>query len=299
MAAIALPTIGGLGLATSKSIDTFNDLPTALKNDGKPSQRSVMVASDGSTRIANLYLQNRQVIPLSEIPEVSRKAQIAVEDSRFYEHHGLDTRGVLRALLHDTQSGGASQGGSTLTQQYVKQVLLYSADTPEEQKKATEDTLGRKLREARLAIALEKKLSKNEILARYLNIAYFGAGAYGIETAAQTYFGIHASQLNLPQAALLAGLVQSPYGYDPYKHRDLALKRRHVVLTRMQQQGYITKAQMTEADKTPIEVLPKKAAPSNGCGEALLPDSGFFCDYVRSYLTDVLHLTKSQLYNGG
>lgn len=299
VAAICLPTIGGLGFATGKSIDTFNDLPSVLKNDGKPPQRSVMVAADGSTRIANLYLQNRQVIPFDQIPKVARKAQIAIEDSRFYHHHGVDTRGVLRALLHDTGSGGSSQGGSTLTQQYVKQVLLYNADNAEEQRKATEDTIGRKLREARLALALEKKLSKHQILARYLNIAYYGSGAYGIETAAQTYFGIHASQLSLPQAALLAGLVQSPTGYDPYTHADLALKRRHVVLTRMQQQGYITKAQMREADRSPLGVRAKQAAPANGCGETLLPDTGFFCDYVRSYLRNVLHLTKTQLYNGG
>ncbi|MGI9092504.1 MAG: penicillin-binding protein [Mycobacteriales bacterium] len=297
LAGIALPTIGGLGLAARSGADTFDNLPTALRDDGQPPQRSVIVAAGGQ-QLANLYLQNRAVVPLAQIPEVARSALIAIEDNRFYEHHGIDMRGTLRALLADS-SGGSLQGGSTLTQQYVKQVLLYSATTPEEQRAATADTIGRKLREARIAVALEHKLSKDEILARYMNIAYFGSGAYGIETAAEVYFGIPAIKLDLPQAAVLAGLVQSPTGFDPHLHMDRALARRHEVLQRMQSLGYITVAEEQAADSGPIRLAPKTAQPPNGCTQTLMANTGFFCDYVRSYLTNVLHLTQAQLYQGG
>lgn len=299
LAALALPTVGGLGLVARKSIDSFNNMDASLADDGAPPQRSVIVAADGKTRIANLYLQNRQVVPLSQIPTIAQHALIAIEDSRFYKHHGVDPRGILRAVVSDLRHGGAAQGASTLTQQYVKQVLLYQTDNANQQKAATADTLARKLKEAHIALDLEKHLSKNEILARYMNIAYYGEGAYGIETAAHTYFGIPATKLDLAQAALLGGIVQSPYGYDPYRHMSAALDRRHEVLVHMQQQHYITKAQMQAADQEKITLSKKTDTPANGCTEAVTPSTGFFCDYVRSYLTDVMHLTQTQLYKGG
>ncbi len=298
VAAVALPAIGGLGVAARNSAERFDSLPTALQDDGRPPQKSVIVAADGQ-RIANLYLQNRTVVSLSEIAPIAQNALIAIEDNRFYSHHGVDVRGTFRALFRDALGGGASQGGSTLTQQYVKQVLLYSAKTPAQQAEATSDTVGRKLREAKLAVALENKISKKEILKRYLNIAYFGSGAYGIETAARTYFGVSAKDLNLPQAAMLAGLVQSPYGYDPHNHPDRAIARRHQVLEALNKYHYISTAQMDAADAAPLNLTKKNSEPANGCSEALLPDSGFFCAYVRSYLTNVLHLTQQQLFQGG
>ncbi len=298
LAAVALPTIGGLGLAAKSGAHTFNSLPTQLKDDGNPPERSEIVAADGQ-RIANLYLQNRRVVPLSQIAPVARKALVAIEDSRFYQHKALDYRGIIRALITNGKAGSVQQGGSTLTQQYVKQVLLYQATTPAEQQAAIADNLGRKLKEARLAVALEHKLTKDQILSRYLNIAYFGEGAYGIETAAHTYFGVPARSLGLAQAALLAGLVQSPSGDDPFHDRERAITRRHEVLSRMQQLGEISKAQLAAADRTPIQLAKKAPEPANGCSQPLLANSGFFCDYVRSYLTDVLHLTHAQLYQGG
>lgn len=288
-----------MGLAARNSIKSFDKLNDTLPDDGQPPQRSVIVASDGKTRIANLYLQNRQVVPLSKIPNIAQKALISIEDSRFYKHHGVDPRGMLRAAVSDLKSGGAAQGASTLTQQYVKQVLLYESDDQTQQQAATADTLARKLKEARIALNLEKHLSKNEILDRYMNIAYYGEGAYGIETAAHTYFGVSAMQLNLAQAAMLGGIVQSPYGYDPYRHMDNALARRHEVLVHMQQQHYITKAQMNAADQEKITLAKKSDTPANGCTEAVTPSTGFFCDYVRDYLTSVLHLTQTQLDKGG
>jgi membrane peptidoglycan carboxypeptidase len=299
VSAIVFPIVGGASLITTRSIDTFNSLDTVLSDNQKPAQRSVILASDGKTPIANLYLQNRQVVSYDQLPDVAREALISIEDERFYQHHGVDVKGTLRALITNGASGQISQGGSTLTQQYVKQVLLYNAKTKQEQEEATADTLARKLNEAHMALDLEKKLSKDEILTRYMNIVYLGDGAYGFETAAQSYFGIPAIQLDLPQAALLAGLAQSPNGYDPYQHPSKALARRHEVLVHMRDQGYITDAQLATADSTPLRLARDSSAPSNGCTEVITANTGFFCDYVRGYLSDVLHLTDSQLYNGG
>jgi len=144
-----------------------------------------------------------------------KQAMVAIEDARFYEHHGLDVQGTVRALLTNIASGGVEEGGSTITQQLVKQTLLQTATTPEERDAAVEQTVGRKLREAQLALALEDEYSKDEILTRYLNIVYFGEGAYGVQAAAQRYFGVNAADLTLPQAAMLAGLVQSPAEDSP------------------------------------------------------------------------------------
>ena len=161
-----------------------------------------------------------------------RHAIVAIEDRRFYEHHGVDYKGIIRAALTNQENGNVTQGGSTLTQQYVKNVLLESATTPAEQKAATDRSVQRKLREARYALALERKLTKDQILANYLNIANFGDGAYGVEAASEHYFGIHAKQLNVVQAALLAGIVNAPTAYDPKLHPKTALGRRNLVSTR-------------------------------------------------------------------
>ena len=160
-------------------------------------------------------------MPLSDVAPVMRKAVVAIEDSRFYDHGGIDLRGTVRALVNN-QSGKDVQGGSTLTQQYVKQVLLETASNIQDPKKraaaqkaATAQTYTRKLRELRYAVALEEKYSKEQILERYLNIAYFGAGAYGVEAAAKRYFNTHARDLTLPQAALLAGHRAAADGVRP------------------------------------------------------------------------------------
>src|SRR5206468_7198556 len=185
-----------------------------------------VLAADGSL-ITNFYTNNRTPATADQIADVMKQALVDIEDSRFYEHNGLDVQGTLRALVTNVAAGSVREGGSTLTQQLVKQTLLQTAATPEERQAAIEQTPGRKLREARLALALEQKYSKDEILTRYLNIVYFGEGAYGIEAAALRYFGVHAKDLTLPQAAMLAGLVQSPTNDDPIAHPDHATKRRN------------------------------------------------------------------------
>ncbi len=281
LAVIALPVVGGLGLGAKSGADFFNDLPTQLLVP-PPAQRSVIVDRNGKT-IATLHgAEDRVVIPLSDIPVVMRHAIVAIEDRRFYEHHGIDYRGIVRAALTNQENGSVTQGGSTLTQQYVKNVLIEQATTPEELKAARERSLQRKIREARYALALERKLSKDQILANYLNIANFGDGAYGVEAAAQHYFNIHAKQLNVVQAALLAGIVNSPTAYDPKLHPKHALSRRNLVLEQMAKAKYITQPQLKFAKLFPLGLSTAFKRTTDGCEPA--GSAAFFCEYIRNAL---------------
>src|SRR5688572_27576183 len=212
VAGLVLPVLGSLGLAARESAEGFESLPAELETPPLP-ERSRILAADGS-QIATFYYENRVSVPLAEVSPLMRQATVAIEDARFYEHGGIDLRGTMRAFINN-QAGEDVQGGSTLTQQYVKQVLLESAqdikdknERIEAQKSATEQSYSRKLRELRYAISLEEKFTKDEILERYLNIAYFGAGAYGVEAAARHYFSVRAKNLTMAQAATLAGIVQ-------------------------------------------------------------------------------------------
>lgn len=300
VAAVMLPFTGGLGLAARNSVQAFDNQPCDVEV-GTPQQRSTMYAADG-TAIATFYSQNREIIKAADIPPVMRKAIIAIEDRRFLEHHGVDTEALLRAVVKNSQSGEVVQGGSTLTMQYVKNVRLYSATTDAEQREATEQSPGRKLIEARCALELENKLSKDEILSRYLNITYFGAGAYGVQTAAKTYFGKNAKQLSLPEAALLAGLVQSPFRYDPFKAPKAAKARRDTVLADMQSLGYITAKQAQQAKASKIKVTPKAKSSGKDCANTTqkIINAGFFCDYAKAALrAEGIGLTQQRLETGG
>ena len=175
------------------------------------------------------------------------KAIVAIEDYRFYEHGALDLKGTVRALITNQASSGVVQGGSSITQQMVKLTLVDQADTAKERRAATDDTYARKLQELRYAIAVEQNYDKDWILERYLNIAYFGDGAYGIQAAAKHYFNTNAKDLNLKQSATLAGLVKNPTGYDPTNAPDRALARRNVVLDRMAQLNVIPAGQGRQA----------------------------------------------------
>jgi membrane peptidoglycan carboxypeptidase len=180
LAGAVLPFVGGAGVATRSAIESYESLPSTLVTPPLP-QRTRILAKDGSL-LAVIYEQNRVEVPLAKIAPVMQQAIVAVEDGRFYDHRGVDPRGLMRAFVGNTTSdNGIVQGGSTLTQQYVKNVFVNSASTPEEARAATERSFTRKLKEMRYALALEQQLSKDEILERYLNIAYFGAGAYGVE----------------------------------------------------------------------------------------------------------------------
>src|SRR3712207_1548425 len=225
------------------------------------------------------------------------QALVDIEDERFYEHNGLDVQGTLRALARNLSSGDVEEGGSTITQQLVKQTLLQTAATPEERQAATEQTLGRKLREARLALALEETYPKEEILTRYLNTVYFGEGAYGVQAAAQAYFSVDAADLTLPQAAMLAGLVQTPTSDSPLVDPEKARERRNVVLERMHAQGHISDTQLAEVSAQPVEADPAPPPPNGCAGEGVL--GGFFCDLLQDHLTGTLGMTQEQLEDGG
>jgi membrane peptidoglycan carboxypeptidase len=281
-AGVAMPALGAAGAVTNAAVASFESLPDELA-EPTLSQRTVIVDAEGG--LLGVYWGdegNRITVPLSEISPYIQQAVIAVEDARFYEHNGVDVRGTVRAFATNSGAGEIQQGGSTITQQYVKLVLLTSASTPEEQVAATERTPQRKLREASYAISLEKTKTKDEILGGYLNIAYYGAGAHGIEVAAERYFGVRARDVNLPQAALLAGVVQQPGAFDPLVNPEAAQQRRNVVLGRMLDQGMITQQEFAQASETPIKDTLKPQETANGCPTSPAP---YFCDYVlQSFL---------------
>jgi membrane peptidoglycan carboxypeptidase len=282
LAAVAVPVAATAGQAVSLGSAVFNTLPSALPTGSVPST-SVMLARDGSP-IAYFYDENRVPVALSQMSPVMQDAVVAVEDSRFYQHGALDPRGIVRAAVSD-ETGGDTQGASTLTQQYVKNLLLEEATASgnrEAAQAAVARTAGRKLRELRLAVTVENQLTKPQILERYLNIVYLGNRSYGVQAAAERYFGVPASKLTLPQAALLAGLVQNPSGFDPVRHPVAARQRRDVVLADMQAQGMITAARYRAALATPV-TLHGTGTPQ-GC--AANPTTGFFCQYVAQSLID-------------
>jgi membrane peptidoglycan carboxypeptidase len=282
VAALAVPVVAGAGLLAKDRADDYLVLPTHFAAPAL-AQRSRVLAADGS-HLAWLFFENRvEVETLAEVPVHTRQAVLAVEDARFYEHAGVDLKGTLRAAVENARSGAVQQGGSTLTQQYVKNALLLSADTPEEQQRARETTVERKLREARYAFALERRTSKDEILLGYLNIAYYGNGAHGIGTAAGFYFGKPVQDLTVAEGALLAGLVQSPGRHDPVRNPDSALDRRNTVLERMAAVGFLTEQQRAEAAASPLGLRLSPARAGCEAPEVVAP---FFCDYVRRALED-------------
>lgn len=283
MAGIALPAAGALGLAAKGSVESFDELPANLKTPPL-SQRTTILDAEGGT-IATVYSRDRTVVDLKDISPYMQKAIVAIEDSRFYQHGAVDLKGVLRALNKNAQSGGVAQGASTLTQQLVKNVAIEEAgDDPTKVAQATQQTIGRKIRELKYAIQLEEELGKKKILENYLNITFFGQQAYGVEAASQRYFSKHAKDLNLEQSALLAGIVQSPSRYDPVNDEAEATKRRNTVLQRMAEVGDVSQAEADKAKEQPLGL--KVSKPKNGCITAV-KGAGFFCDYVREvFLTD-------------
>ena len=187
--------------------------------------------------------ENRQPVAAADIAPVMKRATVAIEDRRFYQHGGVDPQGIARALVSDVAAGRIVQGGSTLTQQLISQIYIVK-----------QRTFDRKIREALLAVQLEDRFTKDEILTAYLNTVFYGNNAYGVEAAAETYFAKPASQLTLPEAALLAGLPQLPSYYDPYANPKAALKRRSEVLKAMADTGAITQAQRRRADATKLNL---------------------------------------------
>jgi penicillin-binding protein 1A len=252
-------------------------------------QPSAIYAADG-TLLTLLQEENRTTVPLERIPRTLQDAVIAIEDERFWEHNGVDPRAVVRAASSNAEAGEIAQGGSTITQQYVKNALL----TPEQ-------TLGRKVEEATTALALERNYSKQLILELYLNTIYLGNGAYGVEAAARHYFGVPVEQLTLDQAAMIAGVIQAPSRHDPRTSPDAAIRRRDVVLRKMGEQALITATQEEKARGAALVLAPPAPLPE----QAPYP-APHFVDEVKSWLlrgTDVLGDTvaerRERLVRGG
>ena len=246
-------------------------------------QKSVMYAADGS-QIAEFYADNREVVPIKDISEPMQRAVVAREDRRFFQHHGVDVQGVMRAFMQTFVKKGDTQGGSTLTQQYVKNVLAMQAredNDPIAEYHASEQTIARKVREMLIAVQMEKKYTKMEILQGYLNIAQFGNhNLYGVETAAKRYFNTTAKDLNVVQAATIASITKNPARYDPSEeaNRKRCEQQRNIVLDLMLNEGYITKAEHDEARATPLADTLDIQSIDNGCQVA--GDAAFFCDYA-------------------
>ncbi|GHK04367.1 carboxypeptidase [Streptomyces sp. Y2F8-2] len=300
MAGIALPAAGALGLVAKGSVQGFDDIPASLKSP-QLSQRTTILDSQGG-QIATVYSRDRTVVDLKDVSPYMQKAIVAIEDSRFYQHGAIDLKGVLRALNKNAQSGGVAQGASTLTQQLVKNYFIEEAgDDPTKVAQATQQTLGRKIRELKSAIQIEEKLGKKKILENYLNITFFGQQAYGVEAASERYFSKHAKDLNLQESALLAGLVQSPTRYDPVNDAAEAKQRRNVVLQRMADLHDISQADADKAKATGLGL--HVSQPKNGCITAV-KGAGFFCDYVReAFLNDPIfgktQAERAKIWNQG
>ncbi len=211
-------------------------------------ERSVVtgtiLAADGSVLRELHAVEDRRLVPIGRVPAVLRDAVVATEDARFYSHGGVDARAVARALVQNVREGRVAEGGSTITQQLAKVVT------------GSEQTLDRKLAESSVAIQLEQRYSKDEILERYLNTVYFGNGAYGVQTAARTYFGVDVELITLPQAALLAGLIAAPSAYDPYRSPEPARARRDLVLRRMVAQRLVTEEAAESARTAQLALAP-------------------------------------------
>ncbi len=244
----------------------------------EPSETSVIYASDG-TVIGTLFKENRYWVPLDEIPASMKNAIVASEDSRFYTHPGIDLKSIGRALVADLKGKSASQGASTITMQLARDIFLHP-----------EKNIHRKIQEIIISLQIERRFTKKEILERYLNQIYFGSGAYGIEAAAQTYFGKHAKDLTLAQSAMIAGLPPAPSVYSPFIDEESALIRQKLVLERMLACEFITKAEMDEALSEKLKYAPKKS-------ELQMMKYPYFTSYVLKQLSQ--KYSDDLLYRGG
>ncbi|MGH3458241.1 transglycosylase domain-containing protein [Aeromicrobium sp.] len=276
LAAVFVPAAAFTAVTVNNVSDAVVDLPLGLE-DAPAAQTTRLLASDGSL-LAYFYEENRQDIPLKKISGNMQDALLSIEDTRFYTHGALDLEGTLRALVNNA-SDGQTQGGSSITQQLVKLTLIQQATTKEQVQAATKESIARKIRELKLAIEYEQDHTKEEILERYFNIAYFGDGAYGIQSAANHFFSKSPDELNVLQSATLAGLVKNPVEFDPRVYPERALQRRNLVLGAMVANGKLSQSKSDELMAEPLG-LDITSFP-NGC---VTSKAEFSCDYVRRYL---------------
>jgi len=295
---VPVAAIAKTGLTTGNNIvsalpSSFEKLPI--------SEPSTIVDADGKT-IANFYQQNREPVKLDDISPYMRKAIVSVEDERFYEHNGVDPKGIARAIVGNLTSTSRS-GASTLTQQYVNNLLVNNQELTgsEESTISGQKDYAAKIRELKYAVAIEKEMSKDEILEGYLNLVLFSGREYGIQAAAQRFYSVDAKDLNVQQSAMLAGMVQLPNVYNPINNPERSLDRRNKVLGNMYRTGVINKKEYDTAVKSGLELKPS-TSPS-GCSAA--GDNAYFCDYVTNLILsdDTFGKTKEDreglLYRGG
>jgi len=297
VAGVLFPVVGAAGVMSNQASETVDKTSSDLADIPPPLVTTVTDA--GGKPIATLYDQYRIPVNENQINDAMQWALVSVEDKRFYEHHGVDWKGTLRAAISNG-TGGDTQGASTITQQYVKNYLInivYRGDKIG-QEKAQEQSIARKLKEARIAIQLETKLTKKQIITGYLNVVEFSRQIYGIGAAAHAYFNTTPEKLTVPQAALLAGLVNNPINNDPWKHPQTATQRRNLVLDRMVDNQKLARADADRFKAEPLGVVPdtpaKPAANCVGAGA----EAGFFCQYAEDYLIKS-GMTKEDLYTGG
>jgi len=270
VALVLLPFVGAAGLGAKALNHRLDEAGAGFTQIPHFPERSTIYAKDGSV-LATIYLdENREVVRLHQIAPIARQAVLAIEDDGFYEHGALNIPSVIRALLANLIAGHITQGGSTITQQLVKQAVIGD----------TSQTFERKFQEAALAIRLEQTYSKDRILALYLNEVYLGHGVYGIGTAARYYFDEPASKLTLGQSAVLAGLIRAPGFYDPIEHPDHALARRNEVLDRMAELGWVSQARADRAKARPIVLSPQ-------AGQSQTKVQPFFVHYITSTILNV------------
>jgi penicillin-binding protein 1A len=271
---VAICTVGALGAVTFAFafVPQVSTLFTASRSEEEPinldplPQRSLLYDSKGDLIGPLPSVENRSPVLLSEIPSLVTRAILSVEDENFYSHTGVNLRATLRALFTNVQSGSVEQGGSTITMQLVKNALL-----------KPERTLDRKAHEAVLAYRLEQIMTKDEILERYLNTVYFGNGAYGVQAAAETYFGKSIGEVTWPEAALLAAMIRDPRDYDPFTNAPLAIERRHIALQRLVETGDLTQAEAALYAFTPLPTAPSQVA---------VPPKDYFIEQVKQALLD-------------
>jgi penicillin-binding protein 1A len=271
---LGLLILVGAGIISKTAADLIKK---PIGNLPLKAERTILFDAKGKP-FATLFAENREAIPLKKIPRHVREAVIAIEDERFYKHHGVDFKGIARAILVNLRYGKVVEGGSTITQQYIKNTFV-----------GKEKTLERKIREAVLAYKLERQYPKNKILESYLNTVYFGHGAYGIEAAAEKFFGKKAQDLSLAEGAMLAGLPKSPLRFSPYYYPKTAKKRQERVLRKMVELGYISASEARVAAAQPLNLQPLKSE------EQLT--APYFVEYVKQQLIREYGVNK--VFKGG
>lgn len=286
-AGLAAPVVGAAGLAAREGVGMFDRLPGDLE-DNPLAQQSRILAADG-TVLSTPAQQNRIIVDSEDISQNMKNAQVAIEDERFFSHGGMDVEGLGRAVFQNVTTD-STQGGSTLTQQYIKLALQEEARKNNDGAAyaAAEARTGipgyvRKLRELKYAVTLEERLTKDEILVGYLNLAFYGNNSYGVEAASRSYFGVNSSDLTISQAALLAGIVQTPTTNNPISNPEAAQNRRNLIINKMLELEMITAEEAEEAKALEVTDMIEWHESQRSC---LISRNPFFCDYVESWLME-------------